>query len=139
MLTPTPATPANSATTPTGPAARTAALEAITGELRAFYAERFRLALHAAETNRTRFETPDGASGIDPVYAADTAACRAVNRHLPVAMARWLPGARCVDRIDEPAVIDSHWLHQDQDLVVEWDYTHDFGDPNGLTIWEAAR
>lgn len=139
MVTPTPTTATTSCPPDTEPGANTAALEALIGELRAFYAERFALALRAAEDAQDRFETPDGTGSIDPVFAADTAAARAVNRHLPAAMQRWLPGARCLDRHDEPAVIDSHWLHHDRVLVVDWDYTFDFGDPAGLTIWEATR
>ncbi len=135
MLTPTPPT----ATTSTDTASFEAAITGLTNELRAVYAQRFTLALQDAETTRDRFETPDGTGPIDPVYAADTTAARFVTDHLTTAFRRWLPDARCLERTDEPAVIDSHWLHHHQVLVVEWDYTYDFGDPAGLTIWEATR
>lgn len=111
-----------------------APLDAIAAELRALYAESFRLALRAAEDARTRFETPDGTEPLDPVYAADTAACRAVNGHLPAVVARWLPGAQLVDGNDEPAVIESRWLHQRRVIDIEWSYSFDFGDAEALTV-----
>ena len=114
----------------------TAAIDALAEELRTLYAETFRLALRSAEDTRQRFETPDGTGIIDPVYAADTAACRAINRHLPTVIARWLPGARLVDGIDEPAVIDSRWLYQQRVIDIEWDYSFDFGDAEALMVVE---
>jgi len=125
-------------TTPTAPPA-TVALDALASELRALYTERFRLALRAAEAAERRFETPDGTSSIDPVYAADTTACRAVNRHLPVAIGRWLPGARQLGQTTEPAIVESQWLHQDRVIAIDCDYRHDFGDPQAITVREVAR
>ncbi len=108
-------------------------------ELRALYTATFRQTLRAAEVARARFETPDGTGPVDPQYAADSAACRAINRHLQTIIKHWLPNARLVDRIDEPAVIDSRWLHQHQTIVIGWDHTYDFGDPAGLTVEEITQ
>lgn len=139
MLTPTnppvarPTRPTPEHQTPTDP------LACLAGELRALYTETFRHAHKAAETARARFETPDGTGPLDPRYAADAAACRAVNRHLHTIVGRWLPGAQLVDRIDEPAVIDSRWLHQQRTIAIGWDHAGDFGDPEALTIEEVVR
>ncbi|MEM9656328.1 MAG: hypothetical protein AAGA65_29885 [Actinomycetota bacterium] len=113
------------------------ALAALTTELRALYAETYRLTLTAAEREPHRWETPDGPA--DPVYIADNAACRTVNRHLPTVVARWLPGARLHSRITEPAVIEATWLHQQRLVAIDLDYTCDFGDPNALTVREVTR
>ncbi len=123
--------------TPTRPP--TDPLSSLAAELRARYTETFRKALHNAQTARARFETPDGTGPIDPIYAADTAACREINHQLHDIIERWLPGARLIDRIDEPAVIDSRWLHQQRTIAIAWDHTHDFADPNGLTVTEVTQ
>ncbi len=115
----------------------TDALDALTGELRGLYAETFRLALATAEQHPERYETPD--SPADPVYIADNAACRTINRHLPTAMARWLPGARLDCRITEPAVIETTWTIGGRLVAIDLDYTYDFGDPNALTVREVRR
>lgn len=114
----------------------TAAIDALADELRTLYAETFRLVLRAAGEARQRFETPDGTGPVDPIFAADTAACRAINRHLPTVIARWLPGAQLVEGIDEPAVIDSRWLYQQRIVDIQWSYSSDFGAAEGLTVVE---
>ena len=113
------------------------ALDALATELRALYAETYQLTLTTAEREPHRYETPDGPA--DPVYIADNTACRAVNRHLATAVARWLPGARVWERITEPAVIEATWLHRQRLVAIDLDYTHDFGDPEALTVREVTR
>ncbi len=134
MLTPN-TKPVNHPTTPECKRA----VEALTAELRALYTNTFRPALAAAERAQTRYETPDGGSPIDPIYAADTSACRAVNAQLANTMRRHLPDARQVTGIDEPAVIDSQWLLNKRVIVIEWDHDLDFGDPEALTVREVAQ
>lgn len=115
--------------------ALTAGLDALACELRAIYARAFSATHAAAAGAAVQFETADGIV-LDPVFAADSAGCRAVNRHLPASVRRIVPGMRLIERIDEPAVIDSSWLLRGRTVVIEWDHQVDFGDPDGLTVRE---
>lgn len=118
-----------------------ARLLAVADELRGIYQQTFDPAHKAATANRQRFETPDGTEPPDPKYAADAAGCRAVNRHLEAIVRRHFPGAELVDSVDEPAVVDSLWHHPatDATFAVEWDHSHTFGDPAGLTVREICQ
>lgn len=115
------------------------ALAAIRAELRALYAETFRLTHTAAVEGTRLFETPDGTGPVDPDYAADTAACRAVNRHQAAVIGRWLPGARLHTQCCEPAVVETTWAWHGHLVAIDLDYTHDFGDPAALTVREVRR
>jgi len=114
-------------------------LAAIAADLRAIYARAFAQTLEEATKASCHFEAADGTGALDPVYAADIAGCRAVNTCLVTTVAEHLPGASLLDRIDEPAVIDSCWLYQQRVFVVEWDHSYDFGDPEALVVREVAR
>ncbi|MEM9652486.1 MAG: hypothetical protein AAGA65_10340 [Actinomycetota bacterium] len=114
-------------------------LAAIAADLRAVYAEAFEPALEEATEARSRFEAADGSGTVDPDYAADIVGCRAVNASLVPTVAEHLPDAQLLDRIDEPAVIDSCWLHQRRIFVIEWDLSYDFGDPDALVVREVGR
>ncbi|MEM7272661.1 MAG: hypothetical protein AAF547_06235 [Actinomycetota bacterium] len=126
------------ALTPTGGVP--ARLQAITDQLRHTYNTAFTPALRAAIENSRRFETPDGTEPFDPVYAADAAGCRAVNRQLATVVHRHFPGAVLVESIDEPAVIDTLWHHPGTgaSFAIEWDHTEPFGDPAGLSVREVG-
>lgn len=129
--------------TPTNGALAACAIEphltAIAADLRALYAEAFEPALQEATEARSRFEAADGGGAIDPDYAADILGCRAVNTSLVATVAEHLPDAELLDRIGEPAVIDSCWLYQRRIFVIEWDYSYDFGDPEALVVREVGR
>ncbi len=114
---------------------------AATGQLRSIYQQAFTPALHSAASNLRRFETPEGTEPPDPVYAADSAGCRAVNRQLKVVVEQHFPGAEQIDGIDEPAVIDSLWHHPatGTTFAIEWDHDQPFGDPKGLTVTEVQQ
>lgn len=114
-------------------------LAALAADLRAIYTEAYEPSHRAAAQAQTRFETADGTSIVDPVYAADAAGCRAVNAQLAATVDRHLPGATAIVRVDEPAVIDSQWLYHQRVVVIEWDYTLDFGDPQALVVWEVTQ
>ncbi len=116
-------------------------LQAIADELQTIYQQAFTPTLATATTNSQRFETPDGTEPLDPIYAADAAGCRAVNRHLAPIINRHLPGAEPIDGIDEPAVIDSTWHHPatTATFTIEWDHSCSFGDPAGLTVTEVRQ
>lgn len=121
------------------PAVAAEPLAALAHELRALYARIYNETLAAADDARARFETPDGAGHVDPIYAADTAGCRAINKALASIVARHLHGAQLLDRIDEPAVVDSRWLHEHHVIAIGWDYSYDFGDPCALVVREVTR
>lgn len=116
-----------------------AALSDLTRDLRSTYLRAYTATALDASKAFDHLAIPDGTSPVDPVFAADAAGCRAVNRVLRWAVAFHLPGAVLLDWIDEPAVIDSQWLWGDRAVVIEWDYSYDFGDPEALTVWEVAQ
>ena len=132
MVTPTPmGALTNNALTPR--------LNALADELRAVYRTAYYETLQAADEASRRFETPDGRA-VDAAYAADIAGCHATTAALPDTIQRHLAGARLSHRVDEsPAVVDSCWLFEHHVFVIEWDYTHDFGDPNALVVQEVTR
>ncbi len=128
--------------TTSGPVAHapTHQLDDLQAELRAIYTRAFGPAHQAAEDVGSRFEPADGTTPLDPVYAADIAGCRAINAELASVVERHLPGARLLAQVDEsPAVIDSRWILGSCVVVIEWDYTHDFGDPDALNVREVTR
>jgi hypothetical protein len=115
-------------------------IKALTSHLRATYTAAFEPAHAAAVTAGNRFEKADG-TRLDPTYAADIIACRAVTAALPTAMSRHLPGTRLHHRpVNDAAVVDSTWRHPTGALLrVEWDYIHPFGNPEGLIVREVGR
>lgn len=76
---------------------------------------------------------PEGAD-LDQAIMADTVASAAVKKQLAIVIAKHLPGAALLATITEPAVLDSTWLFDGQEICVEWDYRKNFGDPAGLTV-----
>lgn len=114
-------------------------IQTLNRQLRELYQDTFWPAHHDASATRARYELPDGTS-LDPAYAADAAACRAINDTLADTIEFHLPGAVLIDRVDEaPTVIDSIWRYttadgERLDVSVQWDYRYRFGDPDGLSV-----
>jgi len=114
-------------------------IQTLSHYLRAIYHDTYWPAHQDATGAGGRYEMPDGTS-LDPTYAADAAACRAVNDALAGLIATLLPNAVLLERVDAASsVIDSVWLYQpsdgeDLEVTIEWDYRCSFGDPDGLTV-----
>ncbi len=109
---------------------------AIEGDLRQVYSTEFDQA-HEACAALVRLSEPGLPKDyvdLDAAIVADMAGSNEVKRVLPHVISRHLPGATLHDQVDEPAVIDSTWLYGRYEIVVEWDYTRHFGDPDGLTV-----
>jgi hypothetical protein len=132
-------TPTNGAVDQHAPPPLSAAVDALAASLRSTYQAAHEPAHKLASQTIGRFETADGTT-IDAAYAADIAGCRAVTAALPATVHHHLPGAHLVEWLDDsPAVIDSRWRYHNHEIVIEWNYEHDFGDPEALTVRAVAR
>lgn len=113
-----------------------AGLPALADELRRRYGEAFASGLAEAEIAAVGWDQPLGIGRFDATYAADGLACRRIRAILAETIAEHLPGAELeawVDH-DDPAVIDSTWLHREGRVAVDWSDDYDLGDPEGLTV-----